>query len=302
MKYNSHHERFFANITYFCGMKRSIPDYLAEANNLVVTVVITALFSVAFLCIYSTFSETAWFNLHDSTRFILTVGFISTSLLIIVISKTLLYYRHRKQALAIWKYIVWNILEILIIAAIYTAVTITLISDEGASWPWIYCKALLITAISLVIPYVCVAFAAAERDKNKILKVVNSRDIVSDELPKSDNDLIHITDNNGNLKLSIRLENLLYIESQDNYVKVYYTTQGKLQSYLVRCKLKTLEENFSADGKLARCHRSYIVNTTKVKVLRKEMNNYVVDLDNGGTMPIPVSKKYFESFAASLRK
>lgn len=286
-------------------MKSKTPEYLADANNLVVTVVITALFAIAFITIYSQFSKSVWFDLHDSQRFIFTVGFISTSILMIIISKTMFYYRYRRKPLVLWEYLLWNILEIIIISAIYTGIAITL-GDNTHENPVTeffrqYPKSLLVTFIILVIPYGGVWAAAAERDRNRILKVVNSKEIATDEHTGNDNELIHITDNNGNLKLSIRLDKLLYIESQDNYVKVYYTTQGKLQSYLVRCKLKTLEENFSADGKLARCHRSYIVNTTKVKVLRKEMNNYVVDLDNGGTMPIPVSKKYFETFAASLK-
>lgn len=286
-------------------MKSKTPEYLADADNLVVTVVITALFAIAFITIYSQFSKSVWFDLHDSQRFIFTVGFISTSILMIIISKTMFYYRYRRKPLVLWEYLLWNILEIIIISAIYTGIAITLganthenpVTEFFRQYP----KSLLVTFIILVIPYGGVWAAAAERDRNRILKVVNSKEIATDEHTGNDNELIHITDNNGNLKLSIRLDKLLYIESQDNYVKVYYTTQGKLQSYLVRCKLKTLEENFSADGKLARCHRSYIVNTTKVKVLRKEMNNYVVDLDNGGTMPIPVSKKYFETFAASLK-
>lgn len=281
---------------YFCTMKRLIPKYLVEADNLVLTVVITGLFSIAFLTMYTPFSDSAWFNLREADKFILTICTFSTGILLVVISKVLMYYRNLKSRLKVWEYILWNIAEIIIIATGYTAVTHTLIGNYSAILP----KAVAVSTLLIVIPSAAIGLAAAKRDRNRILKVISSKDILSDELPKNDNDLVHITDNNGNLKLSLRIDNLLYIESQDNYIKVYYTSQDKLQSYLVRCKLKTIEESFKG-GKLVRCHRSYILNTDKVKVLRKVQNTYVAELDHPGTTPIPVSKKYFELFTDSLK-
>lgn len=281
-------------------MKRTIPEYLADANNLVVTVVITSLFSIAFLTVYTPFSETSWFDLHKPATFILTVGLVSTAILLVIISRVIMFYRHKKKPLKTWAYILWNVIEMILVAFLYTGVTTTLIEEDARPLN-IFLKALLITFTMMAIPYSIILAVAVQRDRNRILRVVSSSDIVSDESPKKNDDVIHITDNNGNLKLSVRLSNLLYIESQDNYVKVYFTSQEKLQSYLIRRKLKTIEENFSG-GKLVRCHRSYIVNVSKVKVFRKENNSYVIDLDHPGTTPIPVSKKYFESFANSMKE
>lgn len=281
-------------------MKRTIPEYLADANNLVVTVVITSLFSIAFLTVYTPFSETSWFDLHKPATFILTVGLVSTAILLVIISRVIMFYRHKKKPLKTWAYILWNVIEMILVACLYTGVTTTLIEEDARPLN-IFLKALLITFTMMAIPYSIILAVAVQRDRNRILRVVSSSDIVSDESPKKNDDVIHITDNNGNLKLSVRLSNLLYIESQDNYVKVYFTSQEKLQSYLIRRKLKTIEENFSG-GKLVRCHRSYIVNVSKVKVFRKENNSYVIDLDHPGTTPIPVSKKYFESFANSMKE
>ncbi|MBQ1748113.1 MAG: LytTR family transcriptional regulator DNA-binding domain-containing protein, partial [Bacteroidales bacterium] len=39
--------------------------------------------------------------------------------------------------------------------------------------------------------------------------------------------------------------------------------------YMIRCKMKTVEDSFKGSS-LVRCHRKYIVNMDKVKVLRKE--------------------------------
>ncbi|HPN47309.1 MAG TPA: LytTR family transcriptional regulator DNA-binding domain-containing protein [Bacteroidales bacterium] len=41
-----------------------------------------------------------------------------------------------------------------------------------------------------------------------------------------------------------------------------------------------------------RCHRSYIINSDKVKVIRKEKEGIYIDLDSEKVKSIPVSKGY----------
>ena len=60
---------------------------------------------------------------------------------------------------------------------------------------------------------------------------------------------------------------------------------------MLRCRLKTVEESFKGSS-LVRCNRRYIVNIDKVKVLRKESDAYVLDLDNEAIPPLPVTKTY----------
>lgn len=106
---------------------------------------------------------------------------------------------------------------------------------------------------------------------------------------------ITLFDNNGSLKLSLSPENLFYIESDDNYIKVWYTdSKGELKQYMLRCRLKTVEESFKDSG-LIRCNRKYIVNIKKVRMLRKESDGYVLDIDNESIPPIPVTKTYTDS-------
>ena len=68
-------------------------------------------------------------------------------------------------------------------------------------------------------------------------------------------------------------------------------SKGVLQKYILRCRLKTVEESFKGSS-LVRCHRKYIVNMDKVKVIRKEMNGYELDLDNDAIPPIAITKTY----------
>ena len=119
--------------------------------------------------------------------------------------------------------------------------------------------------------------------------------VVTDEPTTPDTQKITLFDNNGSLKLSLSLENLYYIESDDNYIKVWYTdSKGDLKQYMLRCRLKTVEESFRGSA-LVRCNRKYIVNIRKVKVLRKESDGYVLDLDNEAIPTLPVTKTYTDT-------
>ena len=121
--------------------------------------------------------------------------------------------------------------------------------------------------------------------------------VVTDEPIKPDTKMQKITlfDNSGALKLSLNPDNLYYIESDDNYIKVWYTdSKGDLKQYMLRCRLKTVEESFKGSG-LVRCNRKYIVNINKVAMLRKESEGYVLDLANETIPPLPVTKTYTDT-------
>lgn len=96
------------------------------------------------------------------------------------------------------------------------------------------------------------------------------------------------------LKLSVKLDNLYYIKAEDNYTIVYYSKNGQLNRYMIRCKIQTIEDTFR-DTPLMRCHRTYIVNAEKIKVLRHESDGFYIDFDFEGIEQIPVSKTYSDA-------
>ena len=117
----------------------------------------------------------------------------------------------------------------------------------------------------------------------------------------SEEQKITLFDNSGVLKMSLSLASLYYIESDDNYIVVWYTdSKGELKKYMLRCRLKTVEESFKGSS-LVRCHRKYIVNIDKVKVLRKERDGYELDLDNDLIPPITITKTYIANVLSILQ-
>ena len=157
-------------------------------------------------------------------------------------------------------------------------------------------SSLVYGTISLAIPYIIAGMYFAILDKNNTIRLMDYQNVVSDEaIAPTELKKITLFDNSGVMKMSVNSSNLYYIESDDNYIKVWYTdSKNELKTYMVRCRLKTVEESFLGSG-LVRCHRKYIVNMDKVKVMRKEAEGYELVLDNDSIAPIPVTKTYTDT-------
>lgn len=277
-------------------MNRKLPEYLLGKYQLIGTVTFSVLFAIVFLNIYIPFSETAWFGLGNSETFRLTLAFTGISISTLILSRILMYKSKTLFDLTYLLYTTWCFIEIGVIAGIYTILTHDIPSMEIGGWE-VYRRAFLYGTIALGIPYIIAGMYFAIIDKNNTIRVMNFENVVTDEPIKSEEPKKRITlhDNSGTLKLSINLENLYYIEADDNYIKVWYTdTKGELKQYMLRCRLKTVEDNFKDSG-LIRCNRKYIVNINKVSLLHKENDGYVLDLCNEVIPPIPVTKTYVDA-------
>lgn len=281
-------------------LMKHIPSYLVEKNQLMGTIVFTVLFSIVYLNIYSPISTTTWFELSRSLVFFLTLGFITLATVILILSRIIMYQSRLTMPLTWGGYVLWSLAEVFVITLLYTYVTCYVIEGTNYSVSEIFPKAIMVVSIVLLIPYTIAAIYGSVNYANKTLRLLNYKDAVSDsEETVKNGELINLTDNNGNVKLSIKLDNLYYIESQDNYIQVFYLSQGDVKSYMLRCKLKTIEETF-ADSPLIRCHRSYIINSQKIRVIKKEKDGIFIDMDHDSIKSIPVSKGYAEQVKSIL--
>jgi len=274
-----------------------IPAYLLGKYQLIGTITFSVLFAVVFLNIYIPFSDTAWFGLGNSIMFAHTVTFIAVSILTLIISRILMYKSKNIMQLTYLSYTIWCILEIVIICGFYTGLTVDM-PLESIETEWkIFGRAILYGSIALGVPYLISGMYFAIIDKNNTIRLMSYENVVTDEPVKPDTQMHKITlfDNSGALKLSLNPDSLHYIESDDNYIKVWYTdSKGELKQYMLRCRLKTVEESFKGSG-LVRCNRKYIVNIHKVSMLRKESEGYFLDLENETIPPLPVTKTYTDT-------
>ena len=272
-----------------------VPDYLLGKYQLIGTVTFSVLFALVFLNIYIPFSDTAWFGLGNSVMFLMTVAFSVAAIMILIASRMLMYRTRNLFQMTYAAYIFWCMMELVLISAIYTKVTMDVMGEISES-PWaVFGRTMLYAFIALGVPYLIAGMYFAIIDKNKTIRLMNYDNVVTDEPIKPETQKITLFDNSGSLKLSLSPENLYYIESDDNYIKVWYTdNKGELKQYMLRCRLKTVEESFRDIG-LVRCNRKYIVNIHKVATLRKESEGYFLDLANEAIQPLPVTKTYTDN-------
>ena len=273
-----------------------LPGYLRDKYQLTYTVTFAALFSIVSLLLILPFSHNSWMALGNSRFFVFTLLFAAGSLLLVSLSRFLMYKTRNVLKMTYLGYSAWCLAEVIVICLAYSFITVPITGIGWDRFPETLGKALLFGTISLIIPYIIAGMYFALQDKNQTIRLMNYGNVVLDEnvLP-SKLEKITLFDNSGNLKLCVSASNLYYMESDDNYIVVRYTdSKGDLKRYMIRCRMKTVEESFR-DSSLVRCHRKYIVNMDKVKVLRKEKDGYELDLDCEFITPIPVTKTYEEN-------
>ena len=98
---------------------------------------------------------------------------------------------------------------------------------------------------------------------------------------------------------SIPVEDILYIQSEEDYVCLYVT--GSTRRFTFLSTLTEATNTLKKRG-FARCHRSYVVNMARVTAVRPRVDGYKAILEGG--KHIPVGRAYKDSFrqAHALRK
>lgn len=270
-------------------MNQKIPEYLYEKSNIVRLILFTAFFALAFVNLYKPFGSNEWFRVSEATYFLGSSLIMLTGVIVVVISRIIMYQFCKGKPLTLVGYFIWVFAEILAMAAFYTLFEKLALHDIRPIEDMIQ-QSFINTSLVLLLPYAMSWLYFSWKDKNKKLEDIIHEDNIGEQTKKG---MLSFYDEKGDFKLSVQSDQLIYLESADNYVKIYYLNKGKLSNFMLRNSLKTLDENF-ANTSLIRCHRSFIVNFEKVKVLRKEKDGIYLALDQENIPDIPVSKTYTE--------
>ncbi len=279
-------------------MNTKVPVYMYEKNNIIRLILLTAIFALLFINIFKPFGSRVWYKISDFKFFIFASLIVLVGMLVVVISRLIMLSYIKKHTFTYLNYGVWVLTEILAMSMFYALFT-KFIPAENADRDFlqIYSDSTLHAALILLLPYSMLWLYFSWREKNRMLEQMKQEDKTVD-IPKKN--LIGFTDEKGELKISIMLENLLYVDSADNYATIHYLNKSKISHFLIRNSLKWMEENMTKETPLVRCHRSYMVNLDKVKVLRKTKEGILLELDTINTPDIPVSKTYYDRVMAKF--
>ncbi|HHU47498.1 MAG TPA: response regulator transcription factor [Bacteroidales bacterium] len=276
-------------------MKKIIPNYLVKKSNVIKMLLFVTVFSLLFINIYTPFKYVEWFKTNSKAeQFLFSTVTVIGGALILSLSRLLLCFVHKRHKLSIFKYIIWIGAEMLVIALAYTVFN-KLFFNDLRDFSAILSRAALFVPLILFIPYLVVHLYFELKDQDVIIrKLLAGRSLkqnMDNEQLEDAKDIVHFKDEKGTLRLLVKQSNLYYIESADNYVNIYYSNKNKITRFMLRNSLKNIEEAVS-EYALIRCHRSYIVNIDKVKVLRREKDGLFIDLGVEEINDIPVSKTY----------
>lgn len=130
-----------------------------------------------------------------------------------------------------------------------------------------------------------------ERDKERITDLENSLEKEKKKENKEENNVIQFKDEKNEVRFTLSLEKIIYIESSDNYCSIKYFNKNEMSDFLLRNSLKKLSEDLK-DTPLQRCHRSYMINFEHVASLRRDNNEISLEFDIKGIKEIPVSRSY----------
>ncbi len=267
---------------------REIPDYVIEKSTITSQVMFVSIFALVFINIYSPFNASSWFEVGRIEFFFYSSAFILFGMLIIVISKLLFFLIARRRKFTYLLFGIWHVMEVLLLAVTYLVVDLVMLNSE-AELVERFTSLLFITLLVLAIPYSLSWLWISLKDKREKLEG-HTQDT---SLEFRERKMITFRDETDKLRFSIKSQDILYVESTDNYVTVHTVEKGKIKKIMLRNTMKRLEKEL--EGTLIqRCHRSYMVNFENIKLVKLISTNLYIYMDYADEIRIPVSRTYAE--------
>src|SRR4030095_1274161 len=139
------------------------------------------------------------------------------------------------------------------------------------------------------------AEAASLQSKLAELNKVETKSVAS--TPKiDDTEKIVIKGDYQKEKVDIKVMDLLYVASANNYVKVYYFDNSKVVYSILRITMKKMEDTLLPYPNFFRCHRAYMINLYRVKEVIGNAQGHKIKLEDVEEL-IPVSRNLNAEFS-----
>ena len=101
--------------------------------------------------------------------------------------------------------------------------------------------------------------------------------------------------------LNFYTSQLIFAESDGNYVNFYLLTKGKIQRSTLRISISNLENQLDKYPEYLRVHRTFIVNLKQIEKRMGNKSGYRLKL-KGIKEPIPVARKKIQEFEEGFKK
>jgi len=267
-------------------------------------IVFTTIYSLVFINIFKPFNSESWLPNSNSTNYLIYSSMmVIIGMTVISISRVIMHYFVKKIQIGYSEYILWLVFESIMLAAFYVFVAYKFgfVENYKQGHPdetlmialfEIFRKAALNTIWMLLIPYTIALLYLSNEDARKRL-------IESENKPVGR--IIQFKDEKGEIRFSTALENILYLEAADNYVNINYVNNDRISDFILRNKLKNVEEDM-ANTPLKRCHRSYMINLVHVQSIKHDQKEISIEFDTTSIKGVTVTKTYQDSIIDAFIK
>ena len=210
---------------------------------------------------------------------------------IILLSQFILRRIFNLETFKVWQFLVWVFVEIILLTFLFLPL-FGMLDIPGNTYFNEFSSVLKHTALILLIPYsmallILQSMKSPEPVVQKIVEKVVEKEFI--QTPTLNQISFH--DENGKIILSIKWDHLLFLKSEDNYIKVHYLHNDQVEKKLIRTTLKNLSREINHPN-LMRTHRSFMVNMENVVSLDRSKKGLRLNLKKMTDKQIPVSATY----------
>lgn len=248
----------------------------------------TALFAFIFINLFEPFDVYAY---HKGDSFDVFIE-ITLAILGVVFSMIITHFfiqpLFKIKTLTYLTIIPWFLFESLLIAIIWVLMTVFIDGSDVSIFDLMltnYIECVFLISLPFFGTMFYLTATSREQKLNNLQEVVVEQKINRETI-------VIFSDKGGKEKLSLRLKNVYYIESNDNYVTVHYLVGENRQKLLLRNTIKNLEIDLIPFN-IVRCHRSFLINVGNINRKEKQVKGTVFYLNNSDYSPVPISKSYY---------
>ena len=279
-------------------MLKPIPQFIYSRANQIFMILFVPVFALIFINIYRPLdfdriddSFLKGLNIsRDMSIQLIALMLVVGGMAVATISRVIMRVYTNRRKISYIGYIVWILGEISVMASIYTLAA--LFTNTDKSVPELFNNSFIKTSLILLIPYtMCYTGFVWQENRRELRSLRKQIDRDETVLQKA---YIQILDEKGEMRLSIRRENLVLIESADNYVCVYYLNGDKTKKSMIRNTLSKVAEHLQGT-RIVRCHRSYMINLDHAKILHRDKEGVFIELGIEGMPDVPISRTYADN-------
>lgn len=277
---------------------KPIPNFIYSRTNQIIMILFVPIFALIFINIYrpldiNQIDDSLLSGLNISRELsiqLLALMMVAGGMAVTAISRWILRAYTNRRPISYIGYIVWIFSEICVMASIYTLVA--LFAETEKSIPELFNTLFVKTSLILLIPYtLCYVYFVWQENRRELRSLRKQIDRDETVLQKA---YIQILDEKGEMRLSIRREHLVLIESADNYVCVYYLNGDLTKKSMIRNTLGRVAEHLQGT-RIVRCHRSYMINLDHAKILHRDKEGVFIEHGIEGIPNVPISRTYAEN-------